>query len=86
MSKSKQNQLYELNMQRETWCIIEKSSRFWNLPERKHFRCHLRNSCDISALQTGHPEQRSSWRSSGDNTTTHPERRHFEDSYNAHLV
>ncbi|KAK9956728.1 hypothetical protein ABG768_014441 [Culter alburnus] len=85
MSKSKQDQLYEFNMQRETWCRVETTSRFWNLPERKHFRCHLRNSCDFSGLQTARPEQRCSWMGSSNNTT-HPERRHFEDGYKAHLV
>ncbi|XP_077076235.1 spermatogenesis-associated protein 45 [Siphateles boraxobius] len=84
MSKSKQDQLYELNMQRETWCCVEANSRSWNLPERKHFRCHLRSSFEFSARQTASPEQRCSWM--GSNNNTHPERKHFEDSYNAHLV
>ncbi|NP_001410753.1 spermatogenesis-associated protein 45 isoform 1 [Danio rerio] len=83
---SKQERLYELNMHRETWCRVETTSKYWNLPERKHFRCHLQNTCDISALQTASPEQRSAWMSSGGQNTAHPERRHFEDSYRAHLV
>ncbi|XP_051951161.1 uncharacterized protein LOC127621552 [Xyrauchen texanus] len=82
MSKSKQDQLYKLNMQRETWCRVETTSRFWNLPERKHFRCHLKNTCDFSARQS--LEQRSFWM--GNNNTQHPERRHFEETYRAHLV
>ncbi|XP_043075674.1 spermatogenesis-associated protein 45-like [Puntigrus tetrazona] len=86
MSKSKQDQLYELNMQRETWCRVETTSRFWNLAERKHFRCHLKNTCDFRALQTARPEQRSSWMMDGDSNTRHPERRHFEDSYKTHQV
>ncbi|XP_026146536.1 spermatogenesis-associated protein 45-like [Carassius auratus] len=85
MSKSKQDQLYEFNMQRETWCRVETTSRFWSLPQRKHFRAHLQNSCDFSALQTARPEQRSSWMDRDDNSR-HPERRHFEDSYKSHQV
>ncbi|KAK2883997.1 hypothetical protein QQF64_016171 [Cirrhinus molitorella] len=72
-------------MQRESWCRVETTSRFWNLPERKHFRRHLHNTCDFSALQTAHPEQRSTWMDISNNTR-HPERRHFEDSYETHLV
>ncbi|KAF4099734.1 spermatogenesis-associated protein 45-like [Onychostoma macrolepis] len=87
MSKSKQDQLSELNVQRETWCRVETTSRFWNLPERKHFRCHLQNTCDLSAQQTARSEQRSSWMDSDNNTNTrHPERRHFDDSYKTHQV
>jgi len=78
MSKSKQDQLYELNMRRETWCCVEATSRSWNLPERKHFRCHLRRSSEFSAMQTASPEQRCSWM--GSNNNKHPERKHFEDS------
>ncbi|XP_073672449.1 spermatogenesis-associated protein 45 [Garra rufa] len=79
MSNSKQAQLYEFNMQRESWCRVETTSRFWNLPERKHFRRHLQNTCDFGALQTARPEQRSSWMEINNINTRHPERRHFED-------
>ncbi|XP_065112234.2 spermatogenesis-associated protein 45 [Paramisgurnus dabryanus] len=80
MSKSKQDKLYELNMRRETWCGVETTSKFWNLPERRHFRCHLQDTHGSSST----PEQRSSWMQS--NNTRHPERRHFEESYESHLV
>ncbi|XP_073712368.1 spermatogenesis-associated protein 45 [Misgurnus anguillicaudatus] len=80
MSKSKQDKLYELNMRRETWCRVETTSKFWNLPERRHFRCHLQDTRGSSSM----PEQRSSWMQS--NNTRHPQRRHFEESYESHLV
>ncbi|KAI7799975.1 permatogenesis-associated protein 45, partial [Triplophysa rosa] len=78
MSNSKQDKLYELNMQRESWCRVETTSRFWNLPERRHFNGHLQDTRDFSALQKASPERRSSWMESSN--TRHPERRHFEES------
>ncbi|TRY98111.1 hypothetical protein DNTS_028474 [Danionella cerebrum] len=85
MAKSKEDQLQRLNIQRETWCRVETPRNFWNLPQRKHFRCHLRSGCELGALQTARPEERSAWMTSSDEAS-HPERRHFEDQHYIHLV
>ncbi|XP_072536470.1 spermatogenesis-associated protein 45 [Salminus brasiliensis] len=82
MSKSNAEELYALNMRRETWCCVEADSRIWERAQRRHFNCHLRNTCDFSALQTAKPEERSAWVGT---PARHRERRHFEESYKAHL-
>ncbi|XP_036437096.1 spermatogenesis-associated protein 45-like [Colossoma macropomum] len=83
MSKSKAEELFELNMRRETWCCVEADSGIWLRAQRRHFDHHLRNTCDFSATQTAKPEERSAWMGS---PARYRERRHFEESYKAHLV
>ncbi|XP_076873417.1 spermatogenesis-associated protein 45 [Brachyhypopomus gauderio] len=83
MSKSKENKLHELNMRRETWCCVEADSKIWKRAERRHFDCHLRHHCDFAALQTAKPEERDTWMGI---PTRYAERKHFKESYEAHLV
>ncbi|XP_007245537.3 spermatogenesis-associated protein 45 [Astyanax mexicanus] len=84
MSGRRAGELYELNMRRETWCRVEQAgSSIGELPHRRHFSCHLRNTCDFSALLTARPEQRSAWTGTPDR---YRERRHFEESYKVHLM
>lgn len=81
MSKSKEEALFELNMRRETWCRVEADSKFWERAERRHYDCHLQNTCDFKSLQAVCPEERSDW--IGQQTLAlnkHPERKHFEES------
>ncbi|KAL7872189.1 hypothetical protein SRHO_G00071720 [Serrasalmus rhombeus] len=83
MSKRTADALFELNMRRETWCCVEADNGIWLRAQRRHFDCHLRNTCDLRATQTATAEERSAWMGS---PATHRERRHFEESYKAHLV
>ncbi|XP_066533961.1 spermatogenesis-associated protein 45-like [Hoplias malabaricus] len=78
MTRSKAEELYELNLQRESWCCVEADSRIWHQAQRKHFNCHLHNTCDFSAQQTVKPEERCCWMKA---PIKHPERRHFEESW-----
>lgn len=79
MSKYKEGALFELNMLRETWCRVEIDSKFWERAEKRHFDCHLQNTCDFKSLQAVTPEQRSVWTAAG-HVTKYSERKHFEES------
>ncbi|XP_036405095.1 spermatogenesis-associated protein 45-like [Megalops cyprinoides] len=81
--KAKDNALYELNMQRETWCCVEVDSKFWVQAERRHFAHHLQTTFDFKSLHDHGAEQRSSWMGG---VSKLPERKHFAESYKAHLV
>ncbi|KAG9347545.1 hypothetical protein JZ751_005113, partial [Albula glossodonta] len=61
MSEAKGDTLYQLNMQRETWCRVEGGSKFWTHAERRHFACHLQSTCDFKSPTAQRSEQRSSW-------------------------
>ncbi|XP_060763645.1 spermatogenesis-associated protein 45-like [Neoarius graeffei] len=83
MAKLKQEQLHELNMRRETWCCVEVKGRIWDRPERRHFACQHRNTCDFSAILTVKPEERSSWMTS---QASYREKRHVNESYESHFM
>ncbi|XP_015194632.2 spermatogenesis-associated protein 45 isoform X3 [Lepisosteus oculatus] len=79
MSQDPGQALYELNMQRETWCRVEADSKgFWRRAQRKHFARHLQCTSDLNAHNTHSPSDRSAWMS---HAATIPERRHFPESY-----
>ncbi|XP_069054180.1 spermatogenesis-associated protein 45 isoform X2 [Lepisosteus oculatus] len=78
MSQDPGQALYELNMQRETWCRVEADSKgFWRRAQRKHFARHLQCTSDLNAHNTHSPSDRSAWMS---HAATIPERRHFPES------
>ncbi|XP_038132913.1 spermatogenesis-associated protein 45-like [Cyprinodon tularosa] len=85
MSGSEERVLLELNMRRETWCRVETDPRgFWERPERRHYRNHLRSSAVLLSALTG-GEQRSAARSERLIPVKLPERKHFDQSYTSHL-
>ncbi|XP_066560789.1 spermatogenesis-associated protein 45 [Amia ocellicauda] len=84
MSNGQEKSLYDLNLHRETWCRVEASSKgSWLRSQRKHFPGHLQSSPDRNAPPAPGPEQRCSWVKGNANA---PERRHFAQSYKAHLM
>ncbi|MCJ8750075.1 hypothetical protein PDJAM_G00195050 [Pangasius djambal] len=83
MARMKQEQLHEQNMRTETWCCVEADSRVWDRPERRHFVCHLRNTCDVRAMVTPNPEERASWMT---RRTSYREKRHYDESYKSHFI
>ncbi|KAJ8396152.1 hypothetical protein AAFF_G00020190 [Aldrovandia affinis] len=83
MSKAKDDALYQLNVQRETWCRVEADSKFWAQAERRHFACHLQTTCGFKSLHAQRADQRSSWIGG---IATLPERKHFAENNKAHLV
>ncbi|KAL7887850.1 hypothetical protein AOLI_G00028240 [Acnodon oligacanthus] len=83
MPERKADALSELNLRRETWCRVEADSGTWLRAQRRHFDCHLRNAGDLRGAQAPAAGERSAWMGS---PATHRERRHFEQSYKAHLV
>ncbi|XP_063078365.1 spermatogenesis-associated protein 45-like [Engraulis encrasicolus] len=85
MAKPSAEELYAFNMRRETWCKIEFDSEFMKLRERRHFTCHLQNSLDLGAQQSFTTLDRSRWMQ-GHHCGRHVERKHFEESRNAHLA
>ncbi|CAL8315635.1 unnamed protein product [Boreogadus saida] len=86
MPQSTQQELYEQNLRRETWCQVERNSRqSWDRPERRHFGCHLRTSRDFSSPRAAEPERRSAW-TERPSAAPLAQRRHFEERAKSHLV
>uniref|UniRef100_A0A8C4SSV7 Uncharacterized protein n=1 Tax=Erpetoichthys calabaricus TaxID=27687 RepID=A0A8C4SSV7_ERPCA len=55
MSESKEPALQQLNMQRESWCMVEANSRqSWERTQRKHFKQHLRMKSRTTRIQNSH--------------------------------
>ncbi|XP_037305861.2 spermatogenesis-associated protein 45-like [Pungitius pungitius] len=86
MSAAEEPALLELNLRRETWCQVEVNPRrCWERTERRHYRAHLRTNPVLLTALTGGP-QRGSAREERPPAARLPERRHFEESHQSHLV
>ncbi|XP_013886090.1 spermatogenesis-associated protein 45 [Austrofundulus limnaeus] len=86
MSGPEQLALLELNMRRETWCQVETDPRqSWERSERRHHRSHLRTSPALLTALTG-GQQRGPACTQRAAPAKLPERKHFEESYECHLV
>ncbi|CAL1586217.1 unnamed protein product [Knipowitschia caucasica] len=86
MSGQEAQALQELNLSRETWCQVEGSARqSWDRAQRKHYRRHLKTSSSLDRALTG---QNQSITSRLDHPAPGPlaQRRHYEESYQSHLV
>ncbi|XP_023253282.1 spermatogenesis-associated protein 45-like [Seriola lalandi dorsalis] len=88
MSGPEERALLELNLRRETWCRVEGHPRqSWERTERRHYRRHLRTSpVLLTALTAAAPQQRRAACTERPPPAKLPERRHFEESYESHLV
>ncbi|KAK1171439.1 spermatogenesis-associated protein 45-like [Huso huso] len=82
MSSREETALYNLNMQRETWCMVEANSKqSWQRAQRKHYSHHLQTTFNPQhSLPT---ECRSSW---SEIVPPHRERRHFRQSSKTSLL
>ncbi|KAL7388372.1 hypothetical protein ABVT39_012547 [Epinephelus coioides] len=86
MSECAERTLLELNLRRETWCQVEMNPRqSWERPERRHYRSHLRTSPVLLTALTAGPQRRAAC-SERPLPGKLPERRHYEESYESHLV
>ncbi|XP_019727039.1 spermatogenesis-associated protein 45 [Hippocampus comes] len=75
--------LQDVKGRQETWCRVESDARCaWERVQRKHYREHLRSSLQFLAAMTGGPQR--GWPGRGrPPPASHPERRHFEESYDS---
>ncbi|KAG2467214.1 SPT45 protein, partial [Polypterus senegalus] len=76
MSESKEPAIQQLNMQRESWCMVEASSRqSWERTQRKHFKQHLRSSFTFGDQCAATEYNRATWATA---ELEHREKRHFD--------
>ncbi|XP_042359488.1 spermatogenesis-associated protein 45-like [Plectropomus leopardus] len=86
MSGSTERALLELNLRRETWCQVEMNPRqSWERTERRHYRSHLQTSPVLLTALTAGPQRRAAC-SERLPPAKLSERRHYEESYETHLV
>ncbi|XP_029352394.1 spermatogenesis-associated protein 45 [Echeneis naucrates] len=86
MFGAEQRALLELNLRRETWCRVEDDPRrSWERAERRHYRGHLRTSPALLNALTGQ-QRPGATRIERPAPAKLPERRHFEESHQSHLV
>jgi len=77
--------MYEVNMQRESWCTVEQNSRQdWRRAERKHDKTAFKSSVFSESQPLPDSESRCTFQV---NDRTHRERRHYpnQSSY-SHLA